>query len=199
MMRRGFAALLGAVLLVTSGCAMADRAGAAAIVDGNRYSAQELANDFRELDAALGTEQKPGTMDEVNRAIIGIVVADMIMDKVSTAENLDVDMAAVATLRDNLTKQLGGEQQLLAFAASRGVPPRLLDTVLKQSVFQTELGAKLIGGTDTDAQGEAALKYLQDFSKNMNIEVSPRFGTWDPSQLVAVPPIDDLSKPALTQ
>ena len=199
MMRRGFAALLGAVLLVTSGCAMADRAGAAVVVDGERYSTQDLANDFRELDEALGTAEKPGTMDEVNRAIIGIIVADMIMDKVSAAENLDVDMGEVAILRKNLTDQLGGEAQMLAFAASRGVPPSLLDTVLKQSVFQTELGAKLIGGTDTDAQAEAALAYLRDIAKTMQIEVSPRFGSWDATQLVPVAPIDDLSKSALTQ
>ena len=199
MMRRGFAALLGAVLLVTSGCGIAERAGAAAIVDGDRYSAQELAAHFRELDEALGNAEKPGTMDDVNRAIIGIVVADKIMDKVSAAENLEVDMSEVAILRENLTKQLGSEEEMLAFAASRGVPPSLLDTVLKQSVFQTELGAKLIGGTDTDAQAEAALAYLRDIAKTMQIEVSPRFGSWDATQLVPVAPIDDLSKSALTQ
>lgn len=178
---------------------MADRAGAAVVIDGERYSTQDLANDFSRLDEALGDAEKPGTMDDVNRAIIGIIVADKIMDKVSAAENLDIDMGEVAILRNNLTNQLGGEAQLLAFAASRGVPPNLLDTVLKQSVFQTELGAKLIGGTDTDAQGEAALTYLRDFAKTMQIEVSPRYGTWDVNQLVPVAPLDDLSKPALTQ
>lgn len=198
-MRRGFAALLGAVLLVTSGCAMADRAGAAAIIDGERYTAEDLSAHFQELDTALGNAEKPGTMDEVNRAIIGIIVAEAIMDKVSATEGVDVDMAEVASLRANLTQQLGSEAEMLAFAASRGVPPSLLDSVLKQSVFQTELGAKLIGGTDTDAQGEAALAYLRETSKTMSIEISPRFGSWDVSQLVAVPPLDDLSTPALTQ
>ena len=59
MMRRGLAALLGAVLLVTTGCALTDRAGAAVIIDGQRYTSQQLANDFRALDEALGDQQKP--------------------------------------------------------------------------------------------------------------------------------------------
>lgn len=198
-MRRGFAALLGAVLLVTTGCTMTDRVGAALVVDGNRYTTQQLATDFRALDDALGQQEKPGTMDQVNRAILSIVISKALMDKAIELEDLTLDKAAVGALRRSLEKQLGGEQELIAFAASRGVPPSMIWTVLKQSVFLTELGAKLIGGTDTDAQTTAANAYLQDLSKSMNIEVAPRYGAWDPSQMIAGTPIDDVSISALPQ
>ena len=197
-MRRGFAALLGAVLLVTTGCTLTDRAGAAVVVDGSRYTTEQLATDFRALDRALGQQQKPGTMDQVNRAIISIFISKALMEKAIAAEDLTVDKAAVSTLRKSLEDQLGGADKLEAFAATRGVPPSMIWTVLKNSVFQTELGAKLIGGTDTDAQSKAALQYLQQLSKTMTIDVAPRYGKWDPSQLAANTPADDLSVAAAT-
>ena len=198
-MRRGFAALLGAVLLVTTGCTMTDRAGAAVVIDGNRYTTQQLATDFRALDDALGQQDKPGTMDQVNRAIISIVITKTLMERAIERENLTIDKAAVGALRRSLEKQLGGEQELIAFAATRGVPPSMIWAVLKQSVFITELGAKLIGGTDTEAQSAAANAYLKDLSKSMTIEVAPRYGAWDPSQMIAGTPVDDLSVSALPQ
>ena len=196
MMRRGLAVLLGAVMLVTTGCTLTDRAGAAVVIDGNRYTTEQLANDFRALDAALGAAEKPGTMDEVNRSIIGIVIVRELMNKAIEAEKLTIDKSAVAQLRRELEQQLGGEDELRAFAATRGIPPSLIWTVLRQSVFSTELGAKLIGGTDTDAQNAAANAYLQELSQLTTIEVAPRYGRWDPQQLVTAPPADDLSIPA---
>ena len=192
-MRRGFAALLGAVLLVTTGCTLTDRTGAAVVIDGQRYTTQQLAADFHALDVALGEQEKPGTMDQINRAIISIVITKVLMEKAIEAENLTVDKAAVGALRRSLEKQLGGEDKLVAFAATRGVPPSMIWSVLKNSVFQTELGAKLIGGTDTTSQGQAATMYLQALSKTVSIDVAPRYGTWDPSQLIASTPADDLS------
>lgn len=194
-MRRGFAVLLGAVLLATTGCTLIDRAGAAVVVDGNRYTTEQLAADFRSLDKALGSADKPGTMDEVNRSIIGIVIVGQLMDKAIAAENLTIDKAAVAQLRRDLERQLGGKEKLLEFAATRGVPPNFIWSVLRQSIFSAELGAKLIGGTDTDAQAAASNAYLQELSKQTEIEVAPRYGRWDAEKFVTAAPLDDLSIP----
>lgn len=192
-MRRGMTALLGAVLLVTAGCGVIDRAGAAAVVDGERYTTSQLAEDFRALDTALGDQDKPGTMDQVNRSIINIFIIDKLVTMASAETGVKVNAEAVASLRNNLVKELGSEDKLFAFAATRGVPPRWIDSVLGNSIFATDLGAKLIGGTDTQAQGDAANNYLVELAKRVDIEVSPRFGTWDAAKLNAVEPVDDLS------
>ena len=195
-MRRGFAALMGAVLLVTTGCTLTDRVGAAAIIDGQRYTTEQLAADFHALDAALGNEQKPGTMDEVNRAIISILISKAIMEKASRESGVAIDLAAVATLRGQLVEQMGSEQAFLTFAATKAVPPALIDDVLAGSVFATDLGAKLVSGTNTDAQTQAANEFLTAIASTLSVEVAPRYGAFNPTTLSADLPVDDLSAPA---
>lgn len=189
------AAVLVGALVFTSGCALIDRAGAAALVDGVKYSETQLANDFAAMDKALGDEAQPGTMDEVNRNFITIFVSDQILRKAIADNGIVVDKSTVAKLRRSLEKQLGSKEALEQFAASRGIAPNQIWMVLRDSVLTTDLGAKLIGGTNTEDQNAAASQYLAGLSNTMNIEVSPRFGTWDPAQGATVAPIDDLSLP----
>lgn len=190
------AVVLVGALVLTSGCALIDRAGSAAVVDGVRYSETQLDADFVSLNKALGKQQAPGTMDEVNRNFITIFISDQIMQKAAADNGIEVDKAMVGKLRRSLEKQVGGEQALLQFAATRGIAPNQIWMVLRNSVLTTDLGAKLIGGTNTDDQNAAAAQYLAGVAKTMNIEVAPRFGSWDPTQAVAVAPVDDLSKAA---
>ena len=186
------ATVLVGALLLASGCALVDRAGSAAVVDGVRYTNEQLEADFVSLDRALGTADKPATMEEINRNFIAIFVGDQVMQKAIADNNVTPDKAAIGKLRRQLEVQLGGEKQLEAYAASRGISPSQLWIVLRNSVLTTDLGAALVGGTDTDAQNSAASEYLAKVAATMDIEVAPRFGKWDPSQMTAVA-YDDLS------
>lgn len=192
-MRRALqAAVLAGALVLTSGCALIDRPGAAAIVDGKRLTTQELATDFAKLDTALGKQAKPGTQDQLNRAIITLWVGDILMKKAAAANHVEVNWAAVGKLHRQLVQQLGGAAQLDAYAASKGVPPNLIWTVLANGVLTTDLGAKLVGGTDTTAQNNAANAYIKKLAGTVRIEVSPAYGAWDTEQLT-VAAKDDLS------
>lgn len=187
------AVVLVGALVLTSGCALIDRAGAVAVVDGVRYTETQLNDDFVALDKALGKEAQPGTMEEVNRNFITIFVSDQVMLKAMADNNIEVNKDTVGKLRRSLEKQLGSEKALEQFAATRGIAPNQIWMVLRNSVVTTDLGAKLIGGTNTDDQNAAAQQYLAGLAVTMNIEVSPRFGAWDPTQYVTVAPVDDLS------
>lgn len=193
------AAVLAGVLALTSGCALIDRAGTAAVVDGNRYTQEQLAADFVALDAALGTQDAPGTMDEINRNFITMFIYDQIVAKAADELGVEPNKETVGRLRRSLEKQLGSAQGLEEYAATRGIAPAQIWTVLRNSVLTTDIGAKLVGGTDTDAQGQAANAYLQEFAKTIDIEVAPRYGAWDVTQMAVGAPVDDLSKaPAAT-
>ena len=190
------AVILVGALVLSSGCAVVDRAGAAAVVDGVRYTDSRLAADFVLLNKALGKQKAPGTMEEVNRNFITIFVADQILQKAVADNDIKPDKAAVGKLRRSLEKQLGSKAALEAFAATRGIAPNQIWAVLRNSVLTTDLGAKLIGGTNTDNQNSAANEYLRGLAKTMHIEVAPRFGTWDASSLTTVAPANDLSAAA---
>ena len=187
------AAVLAGALVLTSGCALIDRAGAAAVVDGARYTDAQLATDFANMDKALGKQDRPGTMEEVNRNFISIFVSDQVMQKAAAAAKIEPNKVTIGKLHRSLVKQLGSEKALEAFAAVRGIAPDQIWQVLRNSVLTTDLGAKLIGGTDTDAQNTAAFAYLQKVAKTMNIEIAQRFGAWDPEQMITVASVDDLS------
>ena len=189
------ATVLVGALLLSSGCALVDRAGAAAVVDGVRYSDEQLAADFAALDKALGKADKPATMEEINRNFISIFVGDQLMQKAITLQHITPDKAVIGKLRRQLEVQLGGADQLEAYAATKGIAPTQLWMVLRNSVLTTDLGAALVGGTDTDAQNAAANAYLAKLAASMKVEVAPRFGAWDMSQMSAVA-FDDLSTAA---
>ncbi|MHB0929580.1 MAG: hypothetical protein ACYC3W_11890 [Candidatus Nanopelagicales bacterium] len=197
MMRRAFqAAVLVGALILTSGCAVVEHAGAVATVNGSRYTEQQLASDASRLEKALGSQARPATDDVINRNLITIWVSDQVMQRAVRAEGLVENKVAIGKLHRTLLNQVGGQQALDAFVASRGIAPNQLWMVLRNSVYTTDLGAKLIGGTDTNAQNAAAGAYLAKLASGMSIAVSPRFGAWDPAKMVAVAPANDLSKAA---
>lgn len=187
------AAVLVGALVLTSGCGLVDRAGAAVIVEGQRYTDEQLGADFVAITKALGKQDAPGTMDDINRNFISIFIADAVTKIAAEQQGVEIDKAAVGKLRRSIEKQLGGEQQLEAYAASKGIAPSMLWTVLRNSVLTTDIGAKLIGGTNTDDQYAAAQKYILALAKTLDVEVSPRYGDWDPSQMAAVAGGNDLS------
>jgi hypothetical protein len=180
-------------LVLTSGCTLFDRAGAAAVVDGVRYTETQLEADFVALDGALGDQQPPATMDEINRNFISLFIRDRLITKAAADNGIVVNKALVAKLRRSLEQQIGSEEGLLQYAATQGIAPNQIWMVLRDSVLVTDLGAKLIGGTNTDDQNAAGSQYMVALAESMNIEVAPRFGVWDSASISAAAPLDDLS------
>ncbi len=196
-MRRALqAAVLIGALVLTSGCAVISHAGAAATVGDARYSEDQLASDAARLDKALGTQAQPATPDAINRNLITIWIGDQIMQKAVAKNHLVENKVAIGKLHRTLVNQVGGAAALDGFVASRGVAPNMVWMVLRNSVYTTDLGAKLIGGTDTTAQDAAAGAYLTKLAATMSIDVAPRFGKWDAAKMAAVANATDLSKVA---
>ena len=195
-MRRALqsAVLVGALVLM-SGCAVVDHAGAAATVDGQRLTTTQLSDEFTRLDTALGSQPKPATMDQLNRVLLTLWIGDRVMQRAVALNHLSIDKVATGKLHRQIEQQVGGAAKLDAYVASKGVPPNWLWMVLGNSVLTTQLGAKLIGGTDTTAQDNAANAYLQKLAETMDIQVAPRFGAWENSQMVVAATPNDLSVP----
>lgn len=198
MMRRVFrlAAAATAVVLLTSGCTLIDRAGAAAVIDGTRITDSALSAEALDMQAALAGQEATVTDAEMARAILAIHVQDHVIRTAAQQQGIEVDTETIAKLRQELKDQVGGtDAELAAFAAAQGVPPALVDTVLGLSVMMADLGAKLAPEGDENAQGQAAVAYLSQLATTMDIEIAPRFGSWDPTQFTVAEPVNDLSLP----
>jgi hypothetical protein len=79
-------------------------------------------------------------------------------------------------MRAGLARQAGGSKALEAtWLAQYGVPPQRLDENLRLQVEGHKLAAKL--GTDTTQP--AFWKALSTASKELHVDLNPRYGTWD--------------------
>ena len=79
-------------------------------------------------------------------------------------------------MRAALAQQAGGAKALEAtWLAQYGVPPQRLDENLRLQVEGRKLAAKL--GTDTTQP--AFWKALSTASKELHVDLNPRYGTWD--------------------
>jgi hypothetical protein len=58
------------------------------------------------------------------------------------------------------------------------------------------MGVVLDPEGDPQTQNSAVFEYVVALSEELDVTVSPRFGTWDPAQLSLGPVPDDLSTPA---
>ena len=198
MMRRMIraAAAAGVIALLTTGCTLVDRAGAAAIVGGERLAESSVDASYASLVTALEGQQLQASSTEIVRGIVSMYVQNRVIAEAAARAGVTPSAAQIAELRQQLIDQVGEGSKLDSFAASQGVPPMMIDEVLAASVAVTDLGAKLQPGADGDSQSQAAMEYVLQVANEMSIEVAPRYGAWDVNQLGVGETVNDLSIPA---
>lgn len=186
-------AAAAAVLAACSG----GTAGAAATVGDTVITETQVQADTAEVVAiaqAVGTQVNTASVarEQVRRLVTAELVsvqADRKGISVTQGEiDAAIDQVAATTPggRDALVQQL---------AAQNGVPPSAFNSFVETFLLQQ----KLIVETGIASQQEAQQQVLKDLaalSDELGVEVSPRYGAWDASQLrVGAPPLD-LSSPA---
>jgi hypothetical protein len=171
---RARAAALGlAVMLVLGGCAAGTHPGAAAVVGGTEISVQKVDEDSRAVTTALG--QPFGVNLALNELVRSALVA-----KLADQRSISITDAEVATAM----KAVVGDQA----AYDRFVADPVANEFLRQ-VAEGAVGTVKLGGgssiTDETARqaSQAGAKIVADASKNIQIDISPRYGRWENGQL----------------
>ena len=156
------AAATAAVVLGAAGCNTSP--GAAAVVGGQRISAQTLQDTVNKALADPAAQQQVGqnrpefVRSELSRLITNIVVAKAAAEQAVTVSNADID-----TEMGNLAQQAGGQPQLVQAASAAGIPQPDLRNFVRFFVMQQKLSAKLAGAVNvSDAQLQA------EYNKNLD-------------------------------
>ena len=132
--------------------------GAAAIVGGDRISAETLQATVNRALADPAAQQQLGqdragfVRNELSRLITNVIVARAASDQHIVVSNTDIDHEL-----DNLAQQAGGPQQLEQAASASGVPKQDLRTFIRYFVMQQKLGDSLaanVNVSDADLQAE---------------------------------------------
>jgi hypothetical protein len=176
------AAALAAAALTggLTGCSTQDRLGAAAVVDGHRITTDEVQQSTREyLKVVPEAEQRNAQLRILERMILSRVI-----DKEARKVGVHASPGEVARERDDLLGSVGGRKGLIRQLGTGQAPivlaPSYVDRWFKDRVLYTKIVRKLAAGADPQTQ-QAADKANREFIKTgraMDIEVSPRYGTW---------------------
>jgi outer membrane murein-binding lipoprotein Lpp len=185
--RRRTALLLSAAIAAApllTACGNDAHPGAAAVVDGRRITVAQLENrvdEVREAQrAAVGDEtqyaQIVARTGTLARDTLHSMVLDQVLHRAARDAGITVSRKEVQQMRAGLEQQAGGAKGLeTTWLQQYGVPPERLDENLRLQLEAQKLARHL--GTDT---GQPAFwKALSEASKKLDVDLNPRYGTWD--------------------
>ncbi|MEV5550198.1 SurA N-terminal domain-containing protein [Streptomyces sp. NPDC052309] len=177
------AAIATAAPLLTA-CGNDAHPGAAAVVGDQRITIAQLESRVGEVrdaqraavrDEAQYEQVVAGTGSLTRDTLHGMVL-DRVLHRAARDAGVTVTRKEVQQMRAGLEQQAGGAQELrTVWLQQYGVPPGRLDENLRLQLEAQKLAEHL--GTDT---GQPAFwKALSEASDQLNVDLNPRYGTWD--------------------
>ncbi|MFJ6571993.1 SurA N-terminal domain-containing protein [Streptomyces sp. NPDC091292] len=180
-------ALLAGAPLLTA-CGGDAHPGAAAVVGGQRITVAQLESRVNEVRSA----QRNGTANQeqydqvvaksggLTRSTLHTMVLDKVLDRAAEDAGVSVSRKEIQALRGNLEKQAGGSKALqAAWLQQYNVPPSRLDANLRTEVEAQKL-AQALGIDMNTTEGQAVFwNALGKASKELSIDLNPRYGAWD--------------------
>lgn len=193
-------AVLGAIVLavVATGCASAPSAGAAATLGSREIANDTVTSEINEVQLQRGVQAGAPDAALVTEVLQRMMITDLV-DEAAVRNGVDVTQGQVDQAMSEAATQLGGKDQLISVFLDSNVPESAIPSQFKLSLQVEALGALLAPGADPNAQQQAVFGYAVDLGKELDVRVSPRYGTWVPDQLQLGPVPTDLSTPQAPQ
>jgi hypothetical protein len=179
MARRRTATALGGLALVLAGCGVTD-AGQAATADTFRIPQSEVDAQVRAVLEQV--QDTPGAPPAgLALATTQRLVRDELVAGTAAELGISVTQAQIDAGLAELADQYGGREGLELTAAQAGVPADQLDEFVRSNLLLEGIAAQ--SGGDQAAAAAA----LSQHSEQVDVQVSPRYGSWDPAGLQIVP------------
>jgi hypothetical protein len=165
--------ILGVAVL--TGCSDSPKlAGSAVVINGKVIPASAVAERVDKVRAQI-QETDPSLISEVPSLI--------------QINQRAVDHFVRASLFEEAVEREGVK------VTDRDVPADDVEGFMREIMIQRILMEKLAPGEDNQTQFEAMTNYLTALSEELGVELNPRFGTWDPSNLISTPGDETLAVP----
>lgn len=185
------AVVLAGVML--SGCAQT-LAGSAAVVGDARLTDSELSQTVTTLTERLGIQPSDQVSQAVlSRWMVGQLVEQLAEDKGFTLSKGEIDSAIAEQ-----AESAGGQEAFEQSALQAGVLPEGIPDAVRVSLLIDKMTEFTVTGDDPTGQAGLIVQ-VQQLADELDPQVSPRFGTWDPQQLTVGALPDDLSTPVVQQ
>ncbi|MFF8832616.1 SurA N-terminal domain-containing protein [Streptomyces sp. NPDC015131] len=176
------AALIAAAPLLAA-CGSDTHPGAAAVVDGDRIEVSALQAQVRDVRTAQEASPQAQRLIEatgdLNREKLNGMIFDRVVERIAADQGVTVSRKEIQETRRAAAAQSGGEEQLAAMLLQQqGVAPDQIDDVVRRDVLMNKIAAKL-GAANTPEGQRKLTEVFTTTSKALDIEVNPRYGTWD--------------------
>ncbi|MER5505923.1 SurA N-terminal domain-containing protein [Streptomyces sp. NPDC002766] len=177
------AAIAAAAPLLTA-CGSDSHPGAAAVVGGQRITVAQLENRVNEVRTAQRAavandaqyKQAVAQTGSLTRDTLHNMVLDRVLHRAAQDNGVSVTTKEIQQMRTGLEQQVGGSKALeTAWLQQYGVAPKRLDDNLRLQLEAQKLARTL--GTDTSKP--AFWNALSKASKELHVDLNPRYGAWD--------------------
>jgi len=192
--RRRTALLLSAAIVAApllAACGNDAHPGAAAVVGDQRITVAQLesrVNEVRTAQRAAVTDdaqyaQAVAQTGSLARDTLHGMVLDKVLHRAAEDAGITVSRREVQEMRAGLEQQAGGAKGLeTAWLQQYGIPPQRLDENLRLQLEAQKLATAL--GTNTSQP--AFWNALSKASKALDVDLNPRYGTWDAQKVARV-------------
>ena len=186
-----------------AGCGGDSRLGAAAVVNGNVTTVDELQQDTRDyLKIVPGADAGAAQV-----AILQRIVITEVLEEVARQNDVHVRPGRIAAERDNLFESFNGRRGLVRTLANSQdqptvLPPDDVEDWVKDRLLFNAIAEKIGGGPLNTAEPESqqvleeVQNQLSEAGDSLDIEINPRYGEWDPTSGITPLVSGGLSKTA---
>lgn len=189
-MKRLFTMMMACVLV--TGCAVIDKAGIAASVNGVELSVNQLSGYVDQMNAAGGDYGLEIDPNEINRGVINAFIVENILNEMALKYGVSATDAEVNARLRALELEYGSREALLKGAAESLIAEDRLFESVRAGLNSTKLGAYFAPDENEEEQNELVFIELIEYAKTFDIQVSPRFGSWNSEFMVLADSVSDV-------
>lgn len=190
--RRVKVAISGLAMVGALAACNANEAGAAVTYEGGRITDEVVAAQSAQLASELQIALSP----KITQFTIQRLVTNLLIEQGAAMRGVTVNEGETQKFLTEAADTVGGMDALVSSAVQQGIPASELPAQVRARVAADLLGESLAPGEDTDTKDVAVGRYLVEVAQTINVDVNPRFGSWQAERLTVAPPPDDLSIPA---
>ena len=175
-------------------------AGSAIIVSGKAISTAEVAErvdkvriQIQNTDPAL--LQEVPSLIQINQRVVDHFILVSLISEFVEREGINITANDVEKYREEIFAQYTQAAIEGQLVSRNAVPADDVDGFMYEILAQRALMEKIAPGADTQTRTNALIDYVSNLSQEVGVELNPRFGTWDPSNLKSTPGDSTLAVP----
>lgn len=184
-------AITAVCALALTGCSTSSHVGSAVVVNGNVTSVKEVNAQVEEIrdeiqQLPVGTIEKVPSVVMLTRMVVDRNITSQLVDLALEKKGITVTDEEVQAFADGVYAQYGKVKILVQIMGTNGVSSSQVNNFMRLVYSENVLAKALAPQMSEVGQTQALLDYVGGISQEVGVEVSPRFGKWDPSQLQVV-------------